>query len=141
MKQDAAQDNNQVYALTAHTGTAGTAETIRVVADASGHLIAGGTTIVDIAEVTAFNGGTVAVGTAAVALTFTGITQAIMITADHANGTMVYVGGSTVAQSGSSALTSLWPGESVSMDLNDGTSALYAVGGTTNQVVYKVALT
>lgn len=125
----------------AHTGTAGTAETIRVVADSAGRLITGGTTIVDITEVTDFNGGTVAIGTAPVELTFTGITQSIMVTADHANGTMVYLGGSAVAQSGSAAIVSLYPGESCTMDLNDGTSPIFACAGTTSQKIYKVALT
>ena len=79
--QNARQDQNQFPAMIAHSGTAGTAETIRVLADSSGKLLtAGGTTIVDIAEGTDFNGGTVAVGTAAVELTFTGTTQAILIT-------------------------------------------------------------
>ena len=139
--QQARQDPNQFPAMIAHTGTAGTAEIVRVVAGADGRLLTGGTTIVDIAEVTGFNGGTVAVGTAPVELTFTGTTQSIMITADHANGTMVYLGGSVVAQSGSAALISLYPGESCTMDLNDATSSLYAVGGTTGQKVYKAALT
>lgn len=137
---DALQDKNQVFGLMAHTGTAGTADVIRVVATKDGQLLTGGTTIVDIAEVTDFNGGTVAIGTAPVELTFTGVTQSIMITADHANGTMVYLGGSAVAQSGSAAIVSLYPGESCTLDLNDGTAPLYCVGGTTNQKVYKVGL-
>jgi hypothetical protein len=37
--QQAEQDKNQVPALIAHTGTAGTAETVRVVASSSGGLI------------------------------------------------------------------------------------------------------
>lgn len=37
-KQDAIQDNNQVFALIAHSGTAGTAETVRLVANSSGQL-------------------------------------------------------------------------------------------------------
>jgi len=142
--QHAKQDPNQFPAQLLHTGTAGTAETLRQTGQASGAAnayILGGTVDTDAIEVTDFNGGSVAVGTAAVEMTFTGVTQSIMITADHANGTMVYVGGSTVAQNGSAALTSLWPGESVSMDLNDGTAAVYAVGGTTGQKVYKSALT
>ena len=139
-KQDAIQDRNRFAGLIAHTGTADTAETIRVVADSSGYLVTGGTTIVDIAEVTAFNGGTVAIGTAPVELTFTGKTQSIMVTSDFANGTIVYIGGSTVAQTGANALTYLQPDQSVTLDLNDGTAALYAVGGTTGQKVYKVAL-
>jgi len=37
-KQDAIQDNNRNAALLAHTGTAGTAETVRVTADSAGNL-------------------------------------------------------------------------------------------------------
>jgi len=141
--QWAIQDKNQFPALAGHSGTAGTAETRRlIVTEGAAHsFITGGTVSTDAVEVTAFNGGSVAVGTAAVELTFTGVTQGIMITADHSNGTMVYIGGSTVAQDGSAALTSLWPGESVSMDLNDATAAVYAVGGTTNLKIYKASLT
>ena len=54
---------------------------------------------------------------------------------------MVYIGDLSVAQSGSAAITRLDPGESVSMDLNDTSVAVYAVGGTTAQKVYKAALT
>ena len=229
----AQQDQNQVFGLMAHTGTSGTAETIRVVADSAGNLgvnvltgeivaslgtvnvleagtvtalakgtisagtidvmklgtvkltegsvvvtagtigdldtvgtigvmnagtitsvqggtvnnlasgsvvITAGTVVTNETEVTDFNGGTVAVGTAPVELTFTGTTQSIMVTADHANGTMVYLGGSVVAQSGSAAIVSLYPGESCTMDLNDGTASLWAVGGTSSQKIYKVAL-
>ena len=64
-----------------------------------------------------------------------------MVTADSDNGTMIYVGGSDVAQSGSAAITRLDPGESVSMDFNDTSTALYAVAGTTDQKIYKVGLT
>jgi len=160
--QDAVQDKNQVYSMLAATGTAGTAEAIRLVADADGNLgvniISGeivaslgtvgvlnaGSVVVTngtIASPTSFEGGTVAIGTSAVEITFTGVTKGVMITADHANGTMVYLGGSTVAQSGSSAIVSLYPGESCSFDLNDSGVAVYCVGGTTGQKVYKFALT
>src|SRR3990172_2848056 len=37
-KQSALQDENQVFALIAHSGTAGTSDTIRVVADSAGNL-------------------------------------------------------------------------------------------------------
>lgn len=41
--QNAINDNNSIYALTAHTGTAGTAETVRVTADSTGALNIAGT--------------------------------------------------------------------------------------------------
>ena len=100
-----------------------------------------GTVVTNEVETTGFNGGTVSVGTAAVELTFTGVTQSIMVTADHNNGTMIYVGPSSVAQDGSNAVTRLDPGETLSVDLNDAAAPLYAVAGTTSQKVYKVALT
>ena len=133
--QNARQDENQFPALVAHTGTAGTSETVRVVATPAGAFT------MDTVETTGFNGGTVSIGTEAVELTFTGQTQSIMITADHNNGTMVFIGPSTVKQAGDNSITRLDPGESVSMDINDSSAALYAVAGTTAQKVYKVGLT
>ncbi len=88
-----------------------------------------------------FNGGTVAVGTAPVELTFTGTPKAVMVTADHNNGTMVYVGPVSITQAGANAITRLDPGEALAMDYDDTTNALFAVAGTTGQKVYKVALT
>lgn len=142
--QYAIQDQNQFPAQLVHSGTAGTAETIRRTGQANGAAdvhITGGTIVTNEGETTGFNGGTVSVGTAAVELTFTGVTQAIMITADHNNGTMIYIGPSTVTQAGADAIVRLDPGESLSVDLNDASSPLYAVAGTTAQKVYKVALT
>ena len=51
MGQNSKQDQNHFPALIAHTGTAGTAETVRVVGDSSGALnafITGGTVNVDV---------------------------------------------------------------------------------------------
>ena len=142
--QYALVDQNSVPAQLVHSGTANTATTIRQTGQASGAAdvhVTGGTLITNEGETTAYNGGTVSVGTAAVELTFTGVTQGIMITADHNNGTMVYIGSSDVTQLGANAMTRLDPGESLSVDLNDASAALYAVAGTTGQKVYKVALT
>ncbi len=133
--QDAEQDRNDFPALLGHSGTAGTAETRRIVVTSTGAITT------DQVEVTDFNGGTVSVGTAAVELTFTGVTQSIMITSDFGNGTIVYLGGSAVTQAGANAITFLQPDQSVTIGLNDDSAALYAVGGTTGQKVYKVALT
>lgn len=57
--QNARQDDNKAYALIAHTGTAGTAETIRVVADGSGNLMVN----VAAGEVIAVSAGTITAGT------------------------------------------------------------------------------
>lgn len=55
--QDAIQDENKVYALIAHSGTADTAETRRVVTDTSGNLM------VNIAAGETINVGTLTLGT------------------------------------------------------------------------------
>lgn len=57
--QDAIQDRNQFPALTAHTGTAGTADVVRVVATAAGALS------VDIVSGDSINIGTLTLGTIA----------------------------------------------------------------------------
>lgn len=133
--QDAIQDKNQKWALIAHSGTAGTATTVRVVATTAGALTT------DQAEVTGHTGGTVSVGTAAVEVTFTGVTQGILITADHDNTDSIYIGGSAVTLTGSGAETRLMAGESITVDLNDASAPIYAVGGTTSQKIYKMAVT
>ena len=136
-------DDNQQFSIGGVVGTMGTADTqgTAKVLPFGVNPDTGAMYVQDLSSPSGFEGGTVSVGTSPVELTFTGVTQSIMITADHANGTMIYLGGSAVAQSGSAAITSLYPGESCSMDLNDATAPLYAVGGTTSQKVYKVGLT
>jgi len=145
--KDAHLDGNQQFGIIGVQGTLGTAdtkgtaETLPIgVNPANGAVY---THDLNTSEETGtgFNGGTVAVGTAPVEIIFTGVTQSIMITADHANSTAVYVGGSTVNSVGSAAITSLWPGESVSMDLNDVSAPVYACGAAVGQKVYRVALT
>ena len=54
---------------------------------------------------------------------------------------MVYIGPSNVAQTGSNAITRLNAGEGINIDLNDTSAAVYAVGGTTGQKIYKLAIT
>lgn len=158
-QHNAAQDANQFPTLTGVSGTAGTADTsgtaeiVRVgVNPTTGALYTedlssdpGTVVTVDHGTVsttspTGFEGGTVSVGTAAVELTFTGVTKGVFIQADSANGTMVYVGPASVTQAGSNAVARLDAGESLSLDLNDASAPLYAVGGTTAQKVYKLAV-
>lgn len=127
-----------------HSGTENTATTIRRTGQTSGAAdvhVTGGTVSTDAVEVTGFNGGTVSVGTAAVEVTFTGVTQSFMIQADHDNGTMVYVGGSDVTQAGANSIARLEPGDALTLELNDASAPVYAVGGTTAQKIYKLALT
>lgn len=139
--QDAIQDSNDFPGLTAHSGTAGTAEVIRLVSDRQGRLLTGGTVSVDLVETTDFNGGTVSIGTTAVEMTFTGVTQSIMITADYDNAGTIYVGGSLVSSVGSAALTQLVAGEAVTLDFNDGTAPLYSIASAAAQKAFKAALT
>jgi hypothetical protein len=134
--QQAQQDRNQFPALIAHSGTAGTAETVRVVASSEGAL----RVVTNETEATGFEGGTVYIGTTAVELTFTGTTQAILITSDSGNTAPIYIGGSVVASDGSAAITRLDGGDSLSIDINDGAAPLYAVSSAASQKVYKVAL-
>ena len=53
----------------------------------------------------------------------------------------MYIGGSAITLVGANAVARLGAGESLSVDLNDGTASLYAVAGTTGQKLYKMALT
>lgn len=124
-------------------GTLPTLTTVSNLTNGSVNLLSGtiNSATVTTTSLTGFEGGTVSVGTAAVELTFSGVTKSVLITADHNNGTMIYIGASTITQAGADAITRLDPGESLSLDLNDASAALYAVAGTTGQKVYKVALT
>jgi len=63
-KQNAIQDDNQIFALLAHTGTAGTAETVRVVADSAGNLgvnVVSGEIVASLGTVDVLKSGTVTV--------------------------------------------------------------------------------
>jgi len=142
------QDANQNHSLIVASGTAGTAETRRLIGDENGlwvNVRAGtiniGTAIVNEQEATAYEGGTVAIGTTAVELTFTGATQAIQITSANANSGTIYIGASNITSAGANAIDELVAGQSLSIDFNDGTSPIYAVSTTEGQKVYKLALT
>ena len=100
-----------------------------------------GTVTVDQAETTGFNGGPVTVGTTAVEMTFTGVTQSIMIQSDPDNTGRVWFGGATIDSTGANALGQLEPGDAVTMDLNDAAAAVYAVSDTASQNVFKATLT
>lgn len=85
-------------------------------------------------------GGKISVGTTAVEATFTGTTKAIIITADQDNTGTLYVGKSNVANDGSNALTFLEAGDSIEIDYEDGTNAVYVVSDTASQNFWKGAL-
>lgn len=85
-------------------------------------------------------GGIVSVGTTAVEMTFTGTPKTIIISADSSNTGTIYIGKSTVTNAGANAIAFLLPGESIELDYNDTTNALYAVATVASQSIIKGAL-
>ncbi len=85
-------------------------------------------------------GGKIAVGTTAVEATFTGIPTSIIITADVFNTGLLYIGKSNVASNGNNALTFLEAGESVTIEYDDSSNAVYVVASIANQNFIKGAL-
>ena len=85
-------------------------------------------------------GGIASVGTTAVNMTFTGTTTAITITALQSNTGLIYIGKSNVTSAGANAMAVLYAGESLSIDYDDVTNAVYAVSDTASQSVVKGAL-
>ena len=77
------------------------------------------------------------VGTTAVELTFTGKTESILITypAIAANTGQMYIGKSTVTNLGANAVAVLLPGQSITLDYDDSTNAIYAVSDTASQTI------
>ena len=84
-------------------------------------------------------GGKVAVGTTAVEVTFVGLTTSIIITADKDNTGLLYIGKSNVASDGSNAMTYLNAGDTITIDYNDATNAIYVVGSVAAQNFWKGA--
>ena len=109
------------------------------IVDSSGNQVSdfGGTTAIP----TGINGGDVAVGTTQVEMTFTGTTKAMMIQSKVANTGFIWVGLTGVTNSGGNAFAQLSPGQSVSIDLDDTSAAIYVISDTAAQTVYKSALT
>ena len=85
-------------------------------------------------------GGLVTVGTTAVEVTFTGVTQAITIQAHPDNTGILYVGKSDVTNLGANAITLLDAGDSIELSYNDATNGLYVVSDTAGQQFIKGAL-
>lgn len=77
--------------------------------------------------------GKQAVGTTAVEVVFSGSTTGVMITADGDNTGQLYIGKSDVTPTGANALTFLEAGESVSIDYDDSSEALYVVASAASQ--------
>lgn len=120
-------------------GTAGSAVDGEVVTVQG---IAGATAIpVSFAAGTGLNGGDVSVGTTEVEMTFAGTTKSVQIQSKVANTGSIWVGLTGVTNVGANAFTQLSPGQSVSMDLNDASAAIFAISDVAAQTVYKVGLT
>lgn len=85
-------------------------------------------------------GGIISVGTTAVEMSFTGTPKTITISAISSNTGTIYIGKSTVTNAGANAIAFLLPGESIELDYNDTTNALYAVASVAAQSIVKGAL-
>ena len=98
---------------------------------------ANGDQITDFGQVegTGLNGGPVTVGTTAVEMTFTGTTQAISLMSDADNTGKIWWGLSNVDSSGNNALGRLTADREVTIELNDSSTAVYAVSDTASQTV------
>jgi len=85
-------------------------------------------------------GGKVSVGTTAVEVTFSGATKSVIISADPANTGTLYVGKANVTNAGANALCFLQSGESVTIDYDDATNAIYVVASAASQNFWKGSL-
>jgi len=95
---------------------------------------------VDQHTATDFNGAPVTIGTTAVEITFTGTTRSIQITADHDNTGTIWIGKSNITNAGANAFDRLEAGESLQIDFNDTTNAVYCISDTATQKIYKMGL-
>jgi translation elongation factor EF-4 len=85
-------------------------------------------------------GGKISVGTTAVEVTFSIDTRSIIISADKDNTGTLYVGGSGVTSAGANAITYLSAGDTITLDYNDTTTALYVVASASSQNFWKGAI-
>ena len=81
-----------------------------------------------------------AVGTSAVEVTFTGVTQAMSIQSHPNNSGLIYVGKSDVTNLGANAGMILQPGDAIELNYNDITNGVYVVSDTAAQQFLKMAL-
>jgi hypothetical protein len=95
---------------------------------------------VNVVSATDFEGAVVAVGTTAVEITFTGTPKTIKISSANTNTGTIYIGKATVTSAGANAMDDLVAGQSLELDLNDTSNAIYAVASVAGQTVYKMAL-
>ena len=95
-----------------------------------------GSLVSDSKESTDLEGkGIITVGTTAVELTFTGTPQTVIISAPTSNYGIIYIGKSNVTTAGANSMAFLEAGESIEIDYNDSTNALYVVSDTASQSV------
>lgn len=85
-------------------------------------------------------GGKIEVGTTEVEVSFSGTTESIIITADIDNVGKLYIGKTGVGNDGSSAITFLEAGDSITLDYNDADNAIYIISDTASQYFWKGAL-
>jgi len=85
-------------------------------------------------------GGQVSIGTTAVEMTFTGTPKSIVLRADNSNTDFLYVGESNVTNTGANALTFLGSGDSMTIEYDDTTNAVYVVSGSASQNVWSGAI-
>lgn len=100
-----------------------------------------GSLVVDSKETTDLEAGDLeAVGTTVVEVTFSGVTQVILITSHPDNVGLIYGGKSDVTNAGLNAGFILQPGDAVELDYNDITNGVYVVSDTAAQQFLKMAL-
>lgn len=85
-------------------------------------------------------GGKVTVNLIPVEITFTGTTKAIKIEAHYDNTGYVFYGASDVKGDGENAYGMLVAGDSIAVDFNDASEALYVIADTANQIIFKMKL-
>jgi len=84
--------------------------------------------------------GKTSVGITAVEIALTGTTKSIIISADSSNTGTLYIGKSDVTTAGANAICFLEAGESVTLDYDDATNALYIVASIASQNYWAGAL-
>jgi hypothetical protein len=86
-------------------------------------------------------GGKIAVGSvSAVEVTFMGTTTSIIITADKDNAGLLFIGKSNVTNDGANSMTYLEAGDSITIDYDDATNAVYVISDTASQYFWKGSL-
>lgn len=85
-------------------------------------------------------GGKISVGTTPVEVSFSGTTKSITISADKDNTGTLYVGKSDVLSDGSNAVTFLRASDSLTINYDDATNAIYVVASVASQFFWKGAL-